>query len=443
MARTPLWMTDLACTGCGCVCDDLEVLVEENRVVDVTGACNLVRDWYLQLDAGPACWSHVGGQPASPDDAIRRAAELLRTSRQPLIFGLSRSATDGQRAALALADRFGAIVDTTASLEHAPSVLALQDAGESTCTLGEVRGRADLVIFWGADPQTTHPRHFERYSVRPTGRFIADRADRFVIAVDSEPRETSADVDLFLQVDPGKDFEALSCLRAMLRGRSIAADRSTGLPVPVLAELLERMKRCRYGIVFFGLGLSEGDTGHRKVEALLRLTQELNDVTRFHARRLRLHGDVTGADLVLAWQSGFPFATCFSRGYPRFEPDEFSAHDLLLRGEVDLCLLVGSETVSEFDSAARARLASMPTVVLDRPGVKCPFPPTVQFTTAIYGVHAPGVVYRMDEVPIRLRAFLRSDLPTDAEVLRKIDHCTPSSPGILRVGSGDYVHESI
>ena len=155
----------------------------------------------------------------------------------------------------------------------------------------------------------------------------------------------------------------------------------------------------------------------------MRLTQELNDVTRFHARRLRMHGDVTGADLVLAWQSGFPFATCFSRGYPRFEPDEFSAHDLLVRGEVDLCLLVGSEHVGEFEPAARAHLESIPTIVLDRPGVKCPFPPTVQFTTAIYGVHSPGVVYRMDEVPIRLRSFLRSELPTDADVLRQIDGC--------------------
>jgi formylmethanofuran dehydrogenase subunit B len=185
--------------------------------------------------------------------------------------------------------------------------------------------------------------------------------------------------------------------------------------------LLERMKECRYGSVFFGMGLSAGDTGHRTVEALLRLTQELNDVTRFHARRLRLHGDVTGADLVLAWQSGFPFATCFSRGYPRFEPDEFSAHELLERGEVDLCLLVGSEHVREFSSSARNRLASIPTIVLDRPGVVCPVTPTVGFTTAIYGVHAPGVVYRMDEVPVRLRSFLRSELPTDAEVLRRID----------------------
>ena len=67
-----------------------------------------------------------------------------------------------------LADRLGATIDTTASLGHAPSVMAIQQAGESTCTLGEIKNRADLVIFWGSDPVETHPRHLERYSTRAT-----------------------------------------------------------------------------------------------------------------------------------------------------------------------------------------------------------------------------------------------------------------------------------
>jgi formylmethanofuran dehydrogenase subunit B len=45
----------------------------------------------------------------------------------------------------------------------------------------------------------------------------------------------------------------------------------------------------------------------------------------------------------------------------------------------------------------------------------------VQFTTAIYGVHAPGTAYRMDEVPIPLRKVLDTHYPTDAEVLGAIE----------------------
>ena len=93
----------------------------------------------------------------------------------PLIWGLSRSSTGGQRAAVLLADRIGANVDTTASVCHGPSIMAIQQVGESTCSLGEVRNRADLVIFWGADPATSHPRHFERYSVDAQGLFVPRR----------------------------------------------------------------------------------------------------------------------------------------------------------------------------------------------------------------------------------------------------------------------------
>ena len=108
------------------------------------------------------------------------------------------------------------------------------------------------------------------------------------------------------------------------------------------------MKACRFGIVFFGLGLSMSGVGHRNVEALLHLVTDLNRYTWFQARRMRVFGDVTGADSVLAWQTGYPFSVSLARDYPRYNPGEFSAHDLLSKQEVDACLLVGSEGLCAF-----------------------------------------------------------------------------------------------
>ena len=180
------------------------------------------------------------------------------------------------------------------------------------------------------------------------------------------------------------------------------------------------MKTCRCGIAFFGLGLSRTHLGHRSVEALLRLVTELNDYTRFYARRMRVSSDVTGADSVLTWQTGFPFSVNLARGYPRFNPGEFTAHDLLLRNEVDACLLVGSFGVRRFSPPAVANLRRIPTIVLDPPTLASLTPPTVRFTTAIPGVHLPGTAYRMDEMPIPLRSLLPTHYPSDAEVLRLI-----------------------
>lgn len=155
--------------------------------------------------------------------------------------------------------------------------------------------------------------------------------------------------------------------------------------------------------------------------ALLLLVRDLNDYTRFCARRMRIPGDVTGADMVLAWQTGYPFSVNFARGYPRYNPDEFSAQGMLEREEVDACLLVGSEGASRFSERAAAYLRCIPTIVLDYPTFESLIVPTIRFTTAVYGVHRTGTAYRMDGIPMPLRAFLPSDYPSDCDLLQMIE----------------------
>jgi formylmethanofuran dehydrogenase subunit B len=129
---------------------------------------------------------------------------------------------------------------------------------------------------------------------------------------------------------------------------------------------------------------------------------------------------VAGADAVLCWMTGFAFAVNLARGYPRYSPGEYSANELLERGEVDACLLVGSEPVVDLSPAARRTLERIPTIALDFPNVAPAIDAAVQITTAIYGVHAPGTVYRMDEVPIPVRQLISSSYPTDQDVLRAL-----------------------
>jgi len=414
----PQVFEDVACTVCGCVCDDLRITVDDGKVTKADGACYLAEPWYLEQESKQPPVAEIDGHAAPLDEAIERAAAILRGARSPLIYGLSRSSTDGQRSAVRIADQIGATIDTTASTCHAASIMAIQEVGESTCSLGEIKNRADLVIFWGANPAKSHPRHMERYSADPVGLFVPNgRSDRTVVVVDVEPNETSELADIFIQVNPEQDFEAIWTLRSLIRGLQFDTDSKMGISLDVLRDLAERMKSCRCGVVFFGLGLSRTGAAHRNVEALLRLVTDLNAHTRFHARRMRMYGDVTGADTVLCWQTGFPFSVNLSRGYPRYNPGEYSANEMLERGEIDASLFVGSEGVHKFTPAAVAYLRTIPTVMLDHPTVDSALPPTVRFTTAVYGIHLPGTAYRMDEVPIPLRAFLPPRHPSDQEVL--------------------------
>lgn len=433
---------DVACPVCGCVCDDLQFETRGDSLVAVTRACGLATPWFMAQASARPTVAEVEGREVGYDVAIERAVRILSQCDAPLIYGLSRSSTPGQRAAVQLGDRLGAIVDTTASLCHGPSIMAVQKVGESTCTLGEIRNRADLVIFWGCNPAVTHPRHAERYSVFPTGRWAErGRADRTVIMVGDERyvRHWALDPDgalpdVVIPVPAHRDFEVITALRMLIAGKgatdSVRWARELGVSVETLTDLARRMQQARCGIVFFGLGLTEtpiddeiepSSHGHLNVENLLVMVAELNvGQTRFHARRMRIQGDVTGADAVMCWQTGYPFSVSLSRGYPRYNPGEFSANEVLERGEVDACVFVGTETVRYFSEGARRQLDKIPTIVLDYPATVAPFSPTVRLTTAVYGLHAGGTIYRMDEVPIGLRTGLRTDYPTDEVVMNEL-----------------------
>lgn len=421
----------VACPGCSCLCDDVSLQFDGNRLTQFEPACSLGERWFRTRSEATAGQPQVAGQPVDYAAAIAAAIEILHNADYPLIYGLSRSATPGQKAAVALADALGGVVDTTASLGHAAATTALQEVGEVTCTLGEIRNRADLVIFWGCDPASSHPRHADRYSIHPRSRWLpGGRSDRTVVMIGTTDQlarwrldNAGTTPDIAIEVTADQEFETLALLRRLVRG-----DVVSDVPEPI-AQLVPIMKGCRYGVFFFGLGLAGGDQSQPavatavdqvNVTSLLQLVAELNSFARFTARRMRQQGDVSGADNVLCWQTGYPFAVDFSRGYPSYNPGEFSAESMLARGDVDAAVLIGSETVHRFSDAARTHLRSIPTIVLDYPGIQSELQPTVGFTTAVYGLHTAGMTFRMDNVPITLRAMQATTLPSDDVVLNDL-----------------------
>ena len=423
---TPLVVRDVACTACGCVCDDIDVVAADNRVIEARRACTLGQAWFLEpRDASlPNCL--VEGEPATVEDGIELAAQLLAAARYPLIYGLRGTSCEGQQAAASLADWLGANIDTPTSIHHGPWGVSFQGVGEVTSSLGEVANRGDLIIFWGVDPVTTHPRHFERYSLFPEGMFVPHgRADRTVVVVDVERTATADAADVFLQVQPGRDFEALWTLRALAADRRLDATQvleSTGLPLADWQNLMARMKRAKFGVMFFGTGLAMSHGKHLNTESLLAVVRDMNAYTRFVAKSMRGSGNVTGADNVLAWRTGFAFAVNLSRGYPRFNPGEFSAEQILARREADVAMIIQCDTSEDFSAAAQAHYESIPRIVLDSRPTAAAQSATVAFLTATAGIHTGGTVYRMDEIPLPLRPSITTRHPTDVEILERIEH---------------------
>ena len=105
------------CTFCGCVCDDIELHADGDRIVKAKNACSLGESWFRYHTAERAYPDAlVDGRPASLEEAIDAAAEYLYQANMPLVYGLSNITCEAQREAVALAEMIGGVVDSHTSL---------------------------------------------------------------------------------------------------------------------------------------------------------------------------------------------------------------------------------------------------------------------------------------------------------------------------------------
>jgi len=403
---------DSTCTFCGCVCDDIDITVKDDHITDAKRACVLGKAWFYNhhADDRPSCL--IEGRPASVEEGVERAARILTEAKYPIVYGLSDTTSEAQRVAVSIADAIAGTVDTTTSVCHGPSGMAFQDVGEVTCTLGEIANRGDLIIFWGGNPAESHPRHFTKYSLMPKGMFVPNgRKDRTVVLVDVRKSKSVPAADIFVQIKPRKDFEALWALRALAREQTVA-----GAPEPdaALAALAARLRGCRHGAILHHV------RGELEALALYALVRDLAAVSHVVSVTLRREGNGAGAGDVLAWQTGYPSAVSFATGYPRASPGELSGAAVLARGDADAALVVGSDPLEHLPPEAAERLRAIPVVSIDARDTATAAAARVAFTTAAAGVHRAGVVHRLDGVPVPLHAPLHSSRPSDEEVLAAI-----------------------
>lgn len=426
-AGSPRIVADAVCTSCSCLCDDIELEIDgDRRLIEARNACPLGRAGLLRdrPHDGPACL--IDGQPATIEEGVDHAARILAEAGSPLIAGLGETTAEAQRAAVSLAGWIGACVDFPGG---EATVDALQSIGEVTCTLGEIKNRADLIVVWRADPVETHPRLFTRYALDPVGTFLpGGRSDRFCAIVDVRETTSFPAADQPIRIKEDGEVDALWALRALAKGVALDADSvesTTGISLASWQGLMERMKAARYGAIFYGPGAETSGSGVLIARGIHSLTRDLNAMTRFVCLPLPSGGNRVGARNVLGWQTGYPGAVSFASGYPRFGPGEFDARALIERREVDAALIVSGGSIPQ-----------IPCIVLTSGDLTASEGAAVVFRTAAFGIETTGTAYRMDGVPLPLRAAVASPFPSDEDVLRAIERRVRSLAMAKPAGAG-------
>jgi formylmethanofuran dehydrogenase subunit B len=253
------------------------------------------------------------------------------------------------------------------------------------------------LLFWGVDPSQRYPRFLSRYALEPAGTQVPNgRAGRFVIAINIGADKGPAGADLTITLEPSEEIAALSLMRAAVqdhpaRGLSDNLTRAVGL--------VARLTDARYAVLVHDAEPTAEPRNPLRVEGLIALAQALNGPTRAALSSLRAGGNRTGAESVLTWQTGYPFAVDHSRGYPRYTPGDRGL-DRLARGAFAAALVVGSPSL---DGEAALALGDIETVAIGPRASQASFTTKVAIDTGVAGIHEAGTAYRMDEVPLSLR----------------------------------------
>jgi formylmethanofuran dehydrogenase subunit B len=394
----------VTCLGCGCACDDIAPVVRQNRIVEARNACPLGRAWFG--DGTVPQETRVGKHSVSLEAALTQAATILTQARRPLVYLAAELSCETQRAAVGIADRLRAMLDSATS-EIASAVLAAQRRGRAGATLGELRRRADLVVFWGVDPAERYPRYTSRYALAPGGPEV-----RTIVAVDVGGRGGPANADVRVIIPADVEVDALGVMRAIARGRALP-DVPTLRPA---VELARRMMQAHYVALVYDAEPDAISADPDRAEGLIALAQALNGSTRCALSALRAGGNRSGADAVVTWQTGFPCAVDFGRGHPSYRPHDGAAA-LVARREIDATLVIGAPA-SVPEQVARG-LANIPTVAIGPYASTAAFAPAVAVDTGVAGIHEGGMAFRMDDVPLPLRSSVAGP-PAAAVVVRDL-----------------------
>jgi len=123
MSPTARTVEHVTCLGCGCACDDITVVVQQDRIAEARNACALGAAWFgdgrIPQDV------RVNGRPAPLEQALGEAARTLGTAQRPLVYLAADLSCEAQREAVALSDRLGAMLDSVTAAAAA-GVLAAQ-----------------------------------------------------------------------------------------------------------------------------------------------------------------------------------------------------------------------------------------------------------------------------------------------------------------------------
>lgn len=392
----------MICTACSCLCDDVEIV--DGKILNACERGYKHISKYRESRAKPA----VDGKEVDLDKAIETAVEVLKSAKSPAIYGLDTSTVEAQKLAVEIAKKLNCFIDDNSSFCLGDFVEAILRKELPTSTLEEVRDRAYVIIYWGANPYQSLPRHMSRYTYYPRGakRQRGYDEDRFLVVIDVRRTETAKLAKKnarFIKVED--DLEVLESFAKALEGKAGKYE---------VASILREMKKADFNVLFGGLGLKYGLKGNFK--AFFELLKRINEFAPLYFIPSGFHSNMRGFNETLFEAVNAVNSYSFSSG--KSSP-EFAFPELLKAEKIDTALVVGTDPISSLPFEASSKFAKLRSIVVDPKSTKTARIANVVIPSAFSGIESGGEMVRSDGVRVKLKPIANSEVD-DVYVFKRI-----------------------
>ena len=398
----------ITCTGCALLCDDIEAVVETNRIKEIRNACR--RGAARMKGCNNRLVPSIDQKPVDIESSIKKAVEILRNAKSPMIFGLDNSTCEAQVKGIQLARKINAIIDDTSSFCQGLLIEKILQKKFRTCSLDDIRNKADVLVYWGSDAQDSQPRHLSRFSYFPRGesRQRGYEEDRLAIAIDVRESNTAKICKgHFYRIPPKGDREFILALMEALSGKAPAYDTKNMLG---LASIL---KKAQFGAIFVGIGLTYSIKNDFEI-----LTALVDMLPKFNIMPMVGHYNMRGFNEALFKETGFVNRVKFEG--PGVQDDRYAIIEALKNKSIDALVVVGSDPVFSLPRSVTAHLASIPVVCIDPWQTFTSRISTVNIPCAASGVEAAGSAVRMDGKVTGLKKIIENNYMTDEDIMKRL-----------------------
>jgi formylmethanofuran dehydrogenase subunit B len=354
----------------------------------------------------------IAGKPAALETAIAEAAKLLGASRYPLIAGLGTDVA-GARAAIALAERTGAVIDHMNSGALLRDLDVMRSSGVVLTTPGEMHVRADTLLLVGPGLAETSRELLHRLlGGMPQSQINVGVERRIFWLCPGNDLEMIASAEATVEAigKAPKDLPVLlAAARARIAGRPTGR---TGVTSRILDEILDHLRTARFGVAVWSAATLDALT----IEMLCGLVNDLNKTTRFCALPLAPADNAMGVLQTCGWMTGFPMRTGFGREFPEHDPWLFESQRLVDARETD-CVV----WISAYRAAAPGWRESPPTIALTGHGAAFRTPPRAHIRVGCPGVDHAAVEYLPSTGALTaIEAMQPSDMISVADAIASI-----------------------